>query len=306
MTVAYLDHAAASDPGRRYKSDALDALDLRPGLTVLDVGCGPGTDLPALAAAVAPGLDPRSPRAAATPAVTDPNLPAVVPGAGRSGRMADEAGAHLSAEAPGAWRGGGGSPGGRVIGVDVDAAMVEEARRRWAAQAVAGVEVKVVVGDVHALPLPEGSVDRARADRVLQHVADPGLAVAEMRRVVRPGGRVVIAEPDWDTLVIADPDAATSRAYTRFVSERVVRNATVGRELARLLDRAGFATVEVRASAVLFTQHAAAERILRMSDVARRGWEAGALDEGAARAWLGRLAEGPFVASFTLFTVVAG
>jgi ubiquinone/menaquinone biosynthesis C-methylase UbiE len=50
--IAYLDQAAASDAGAAAKRDLLVALDPRPGQTVLDIGCGPGTDLADLAAAV--------------------------------------------------------------------------------------------------------------------------------------------------------------------------------------------------------------------------------------------------------------
>ncbi|MEV5237376.1 methyltransferase domain-containing protein [Streptomyces pseudogriseolus] len=47
--------AAAGDAGRAYKQQLLDLLDLRAGQTVLDVGCGPGTDLSALAQRVGDG-----------------------------------------------------------------------------------------------------------------------------------------------------------------------------------------------------------------------------------------------------------
>src|SRR2546421_12167580 len=50
--IDYLDQVAASAAGAAYKRDLLDALDPRPGHTVLDLGCGPGTDLAQLAAAV--------------------------------------------------------------------------------------------------------------------------------------------------------------------------------------------------------------------------------------------------------------
>ena len=50
--IAYLDRLAASDLGRAYKGRMLDELDVRAGQTVLDLGCGPGTDLGALAEAV--------------------------------------------------------------------------------------------------------------------------------------------------------------------------------------------------------------------------------------------------------------
>jgi ubiquinone/menaquinone biosynthesis C-methylase UbiE len=272
MTVDYLDHAAATVPGRRYKSSLLAALDLRPGLTVLDVGCGPGTDLPAMSAAVA-----------AVPSPAPSSFPA-------------------ASSSPAASPTSGGSPVlsyARVVGVDHDPGMVAEARRRCAGQAL------VLSGDAHDLPLEDASVDRARADRVFQHLADPARAAAELHRVLRPGGRVVLADPDWDTLAIADPDTATSRAFTRYVTGHVVRNATIGRELTRLLHTAGFEPATVAAEAVLFTGYEEADAILRMAHVARRGWTAGVLDPHATRAWLSRLAAGPFVATFTLFTVTA-
>ncbi|MGW0652426.1 methyltransferase domain-containing protein [Streptomyces umbrinus] len=47
--ASYMLRAAASGAGRAYKRQLIDLLDIAPGQTALDVGCGPGTDLPALA-----------------------------------------------------------------------------------------------------------------------------------------------------------------------------------------------------------------------------------------------------------------
>ncbi|MFV2019627.1 methyltransferase domain-containing protein [Micromonospora sp. LOL_023] len=242
--IAYLDQAATSDPGREYKQRLLTALDLRPGLTVLDVGCGPGTDLPAMAVAV--GSD------------------------------------------------------GAVIGVDHDPEMLEQAQRRSAAHP----QVSVRAGDAHALPFGDASVDRARIDRVLQHLADPRQALAELRRVVRPGGLVALAEPDWDTLAIDAVDTATSRAYTRYIVSDLVRNADIGRQLGRLLADAGFEVVALDATVAMFRDYREAEAVLRMPAVAQHAWQSGALDEASARTWLDSLANGPFLAAVTFFTVI--
>ncbi|MGG2464327.1 methyltransferase domain-containing protein [Streptomyces sp. RGM 3693] len=134
--ISYLDRLAASDLGRSYKQRMLDELEICAGQTVLDLGCGPGTDLGTLVEAT--------------------------------------------------------TATGSVLGFDRDQAMVDAARARTAGQPV----VDVRLGDVHDLALPDQSADRARTDRVLQHVADPGLALAEIRRVLRPGGRLVMGEPD--------------------------------------------------------------------------------------------------------------
>jgi ubiquinone/menaquinone biosynthesis C-methylase UbiE len=97
--------------------------------------------------------------------------------------------------------------GGRVAGVDVSSALVGEARERTAGRS--GVEV--VEGDLHTLPFGDASFTGCRTERVLLHVEDPARAVAELARVARPGGRVVITEPDWDTLIIDSEDLPMAR-----------------------------------------------------------------------------------------------
>lgn len=243
--IRYLDRLAVSDPGRFYKRRMLDALDPRAGHSVLDLGCGPGTDLDALAQAVAPA--------------------------------------------------------GAVIGVDLDEKMVAAARERTAGRSV----VEVRHGDVHDLPLADDSADRARTDRVLQHVADPLAALGEIRRVLRPGGRLVMGEPDWDTLTVDHPDTHLTRAYTRHVVDRVVRNAAVGRQLARLATECGFTVPEVIPVTQVFRELRVADSILGLERTTRRAVEAGYFSEREAETWLSGLAQGPFLAAVTLYIVVA-
>ncbi len=80
----------------------------------------------------------------------------------------------------------------RVIGVDNSSAMLETARENLDALGVENVEL--VEGDLSELPLADGSVDAAFANMVLHHAEEPATMLAEMARVVRPGGSVVIAD----------------------------------------------------------------------------------------------------------------
>ncbi len=242
--IQYLDAAARTAVGVDYKRRLVDALDLRAGHTVVDIGCGPGTDLARMAQAV--------------------------------------------------------TQAGAVIAVDREPGMVAEARRRL----VDRPNVTVHVGDAHDLPLGSASVDRVRIDRVLQHLHDPGRALAQARRVLRPGGVVAMAEPDWDTLAVADDDVATSRGFARFVAGRV-RNATIGRQLVRLATQARFEIRSVDATAVVFRDFDTADQILGVRRNAARAVAAGTLMHGDVEPWLRRLVSGPVVAGFTFYLVTA-
>ncbi|RFU19838.1 class I SAM-dependent methyltransferase [Geodermatophilus marinus] len=120
-----------------------DRLDLRPGMTVLDLGCG-------------------------------------------EGRHAFEA-----------YR-----RGARVVALDHGAAEVGTTRRWLTAMAEAGeappgAAAEVVRGDLLALPFPDGSVDRVIASEVLEHIPDDAAAIAEIARVLAPGGRVAVTVPRY-------------------------------------------------------------------------------------------------------------
>ncbi len=80
----------------------------------------------------------------------------------------------------------------RVIGVDHSPAMIEEARRRLTNDGVSGVELRL--GEMTHLPLPDGSVGCVVANMVLHHAADPAAVLSEIRRVLTPGGVVLLAD----------------------------------------------------------------------------------------------------------------
>ena len=113
-----------------------------------------------------------------------------------------------------------------------------------------------------------------------------------------------MAEPDWDTLAVADEDLATSRRFARFVAGRV-RHATIGRDLVRLCVRAGFRIRSVEPIAVLLRDFDTADQILGLRRNAARAVQAGQMREGDAEPWLERLVRGPVVAGFTFFLVIA-
>ena len=100
-------------------------------------------------------------------------------------------------------------PDARVVGVEPNAMLRHVARRRAEA---AGVELELVEGLATELPFADASVDVVWCERVLQHVPDAGAAVAEVARVLRPGGRALLLDSDHESRVESDIEPATARA----------------------------------------------------------------------------------------------
>jgi SAM-dependent methyltransferase len=83
------------------------------------------------------------------------------------------------------------APGMTLTGVDISGAMVERANRR-AARAGLSERVRFRVGDVAALPLPDGEFDGVVSTLSLHHWSDPARGLAEIHRILKPGGEARI------------------------------------------------------------------------------------------------------------------
>lgn len=80
----------------------------------------------------------------------------------------------------------------RVVGVDVDAATVAEANRRYAA----GSRLAYVVGEAGAIPFGDASFDVVVSMETIEHLQKPERLIEEVRRVLRPGGLLILSSPD--------------------------------------------------------------------------------------------------------------
>ena len=181
--IQYLDAGNALEDIKRLKQVMIAQLELHDGLHLLDIGCGTGDDVRALAQVV--------------------------------------------------------GPRGRSVGLDASAVMIAEAQHRPAAS---GLSVAFVVGHAQHLAFADASFDRCRAERVLMHLGDPECALAEMVRVVRPSGKIVIFDMDWGMMFVDSPYQETTRTILQAFSDGM-RHGWIGRSLPRLLQAAGLADV---------------------------------------------------------------
>jgi ubiquinone/menaquinone biosynthesis C-methylase UbiE len=188
--IQYLDAGNALEDIKRLKRVMISQLELRDGLHLLDIGCGTGDDVWALAQLV--------------------------------------------------------GPHGRTVGIDLSAEMIAEAQHRHAA---AGLSVAFVEGDAQHLAFAEASFDRCRAERLLMHLDHPENALAEMVRVVRPGGRVVVFDMDWGMVFVDSPSQGATRKILQALSDGM-KHGWIGRSLARLFQAAGLVGVTCMPHAV--------------------------------------------------------
>jgi arsenite methyltransferase len=128
-------------------------------------------------------------------------------------------------------------PAGRVIGVDMTPAMIRKARANARRAGHANVEFRR--GDIEALPVDDASVDLVISNCVLNLVPDKPRAFREIARVLKPGGRMAVADIVLDKplpeALKGDPDA-----YCSCVSGAIGR-----REYLRGLRQAGLTNVRV-------------------------------------------------------------
>lgn len=99
-------------------------------------------------------------------------------------------------------------PEGRVVAVDIEPRMIERVTRRAAAEGVTNVEARVA--DVYDLPFEEGAFDAAYMTAVMGEIPQPERALAELYRVLRPGGTVALSE------LLLDPDYPLPRTLRRW------------------------------------------------------------------------------------------
>lgn len=156
----------------------------------------------------------------------------------------------------------------RAVGVDTDERMLALARGRHPAG-------EYFSGDAYRLPFRDGSVDGYLADKVYHSLDDAERALAEARRVLAPGGRIVLAGQDLDGYIIDSDRPELTRTLVHAYADTLPTPHAARRSRALLL-AAGFREVTVEAHMVVFTEPYVTAMLAGLARNARSAGVAGA------------------------------
>lgn len=187
-TPGHTENAVSFMSERNLASHGAFALPwLRPGISALDCGCGPGTITLGLADAIFPG---------------------------------------------------------QVTGIDLQSAQIEQARRlSWGLEQM---NADFRNASVYELPFADGSFDFIFSHALFEHLARPASALAELKRVLAPGGLLALCSPDWDAFLLAPCPTPVRDAITAYRNLQAKNggNTRAGQLLAAWTRESGFKVLE--------------------------------------------------------------
>jgi len=194
---------------------------------------------------------------------------------------------------------------GFVVAADASLKMVQAACKCH----VETEYVRFCLADACRLPFRDEVFDGARADRVLQHLFDPGKAIAETVRTIKDKGRLVAYEPDWGTFIInsfSPGQEEICRIMTRLFGDTFPCG-LIGRRLPGLFREEGLEEIRIEGRTFFTEDLNIAIQVFDLVNNAHRADRMGFVSGSQADGWLEGLMkadkQGRFFCSYTGFLV---
>jgi len=198
-----------------------------------------------------------------------------------------------------AWLAGQIAPGGHAVAVDLDLSLVDAA--------VPGLELRQA--DILAAPVGLAEFDIVTARAVLHHVADAEAAAANLIASTRPGGAVLLIEPDFLPVSVAEPPAVRAfwRGWLAWARDQGI-DYFIGRRLPPLLSRLGLEDVTATAETACYNGGSlwAQYWTQTVAELRPRLADSGRLDGQSIDTFLAHCADPSWWTQTIAFTAVSG
>jgi arsenite methyltransferase len=192
----------------------------------------------------------------------------------------------------------------QLVGIDPSSVFIEMARATFAGEP----RVSFAVGDAVATGQADALFDLVIAHTVYSHLVDPEQALAEARRVLRPGGQLVIFDGDFATITVALFDGDPLQSAVNAVLRHTVHAPYIMRRLPNLVGAAGFTVQSVEPHGYMQTTSPdfRLTLLMRGTTAAARAGEIGqTLVEGFEREARRRVADGTFYGAILFLSLAA-
>jgi SAM-dependent methyltransferase len=178
---------------------------------------------------------------------------------------------------------GAGTAVAELAAIGADALGIDAAEEAVAFAREHHPDCRFEVGDAQRLPFPDESLDGYRAEKLYHALDDPDKACAEARRVLAPGGRIVLVGQDWESFLIDSDDPVLTRTIVAAAADDMVHGRVARRYRNMLLDT-GFDDVSCEVHTAVLTDPTLA--LFVVTRLATGAVRAGAVSEAQAEAWL--------------------
>lgn len=173
---------------------------------------------------------------------------------------------------------------GLVVGGDYDHEMLVQAEQR-AQQA--GLQNRIRHHCVNALQLPyaDNRFDACRSERLFQHLSNPAQALAEMHRVTKSGGQLVVLDTDWGSWSTDSDNPDLERRLARFTAEQSLFNGFSGRNLYRLFKQQKLEDISIEVFPITSTNYTFAYHCTQAEKIELAALQAGVINPTELADW---------------------
>ena len=168
------------------------------------------------------------------------------------------------------------SAGLSAVGIDPSFVMTHESRAR-----TGPMHIPIVRGVGEALPFCDHAFSGCRIERVLMHVDEPAVVLAEALRCIEPGGLITVFEPDWSSFVVKSdvlPECAS------WIS--AVKHPDIGTKLWTLLEELGCDVLDRVEELSVWRSLSTLERVAGFPHAVERAVLAGLIQRADAAHWI--------------------